>query len=382
MIVDRSCSSAGTPRRQRVHVRNGRQRAGAALAALAAGIVTVLAAAPAGAAQAPGALPDVVEVDGVEVPMLGTFARRVSARGDGDLVRGAVHGVQRVDGGTVLYASVGLAADAVRDFNAGYFFRETSRGYPTDALGQMYLVDRVGLKVYRLLLDGETTFTTSKGDVRFDRGELGVVWGVFPELPASVESVDVVMGDTQAVVARVPVGDGVLDPVSDEPAPLLGTGWPEVPAAEVLAQADPAESIFDLARRTESADEIVAAAESTEQVAATLDANVLFDKSSATLTAASAEALAGVAADIAARGTGEVVVTGHTDSDGTSSSNQTLSEQRAAAVVAALQPASGGAVTFSAEGRGERDPVAPNDTPENMQLNRRVTVVYQIGAGS
>ncbi len=364
-----------------MQVRN-RRWAGVPLVAALAVLLLGTAVPPAAAAETPGTLPEIVEVDGVDVPVLGTFARRDGGRGDRDLVRGAVHGVQRVEGGTVLYVSVGLEAAAGGSFGAGSFFRETGRGYTTDALSQMYLVDRDGLKVYRLLLDGATTFTTSKRDARFPAGELRVLWGVFPELPDTVESVDVVVGDTNALVARVPVGSGALSPASDEAVPQVGTGWPRIPDADVLAQADPQDSIFDLARRTESADEVVATAESTQDVATTLDANVLFDKNSATLTPAATEALAAVAADIAARAVGEVVVTGHTDSDGSSSSNRTLSEQRAAAVVAALAPAAGGHVTFTAVGQGESDPVAPNDTPENMQLNRRVTVQYQIGSGS
>ncbi len=353
--------------------------AGVAVATCA--VLLLTAAAPSGPAGS-GTPSGVVDVDGVEVPVLGTFARRSGGEGDGRLVRGAVHGVQRVDGGTVLYASMGVPADAPGGFSAASFFRDTGRGYPIDALSQLYLVDRVGLKVYRVLVDGSTVYTTPKPDARVDKGEVRVMWAAFPELPASVTEVDVVLGDTNAVVARVPVSDGRLEPTSDEAAPRPGTGWPSVPGADVLAAADPAASTFDLFRRTESADQVVATAESTQEVDTTLDANVLFDKSSATLTPAAQDALAGVAADIAARGTGEVVVTGHTDSDGSSSSNQTLSEQRAAAVVAALQPAAGGAVTFSAVGRGEDEPVAPNDTPENMQLNRRVTVHYAIGAGS
>lgn len=39
-------------------------------------------------------------------------------------------------------------------------------------------------------------------------------------------------------------------------------------------------------------------------------------------------------------------------------------------------------MTFVTEGKGEREPVAPNDTPENKQLNRRVTVQYAIEGGS
>lgn len=361
-----------------------RTRRRRAAVALATGVTLVLTAGAVPAVATSRTVPDagVVDVAGVEVPVLGTFARRDGGRGEGDLVRGALHGVRRVDGGTVLYASVGLPQDAAGVFSSGAFFRQTGRGYPTDVLSQMYLVDRTGLQVYRVLLDGSTPFTTTKPDVLFDQGELRVVWGAFPELPHDVDEVDVVLGDTQAVIARVAVEDGALEPLSPDPAPRTGTGWPEVPAADVLAAADPAASVFDLFRRTESVDEVVATAESTREVDATLDADVLFDTSSATLTPAAQQVLAGVAADVAERGTGEVVVTGHTDSDGSAGSNQTLSEQRAAAVVAALQPAAGGAVTFAVVGRGEEEPVVPNDTPENKQLNRRVTVRYALATGS
>ena len=122
--------------------------------------------------------------------------------------------------------------------------------------------------------------------------------------------------------------------------------------------------------------------ESVEAVAVTLDANVLFASGSAELTPEASSALATVAADIAARGTGQVVVTGHTDADGSDSFNEMLSEQRAAAVLAALQPASGSNVTFVAVGKGEAEPVGDNSTDEGKQANRRVTVVYGVKGDS
>lgn len=373
-------SAPRAPGRARARGRARRRRAGAAVAlgallAVTATSPTAGATTPAGSSVPPG----VVEVDGAAVPVLGTFARRAGGEGDERLVRGAVHGVQRVDGATLLYASVGVAADAPGRFTAAAFFRGTGGAYPIDVLQQLHLVDRAGLKVYRVLVDDATRYTTARPDARADQGEVRVLWAAFPELPATVDTVDVVLGDTNAVVARVPVADGALVPTSDEPAPRPGEGWPPAPGAEVLVAADPAASTFDLFRRTTSADRVVAIAESAQEVDTTLDANVLFDTSSATLTPAARDVLAGVAADVAARGSGVVVVTGHTDSDGSSGSNQTLSEQRAAAVVEALRPAAGAAVSFEALGSGERDPVAPNDSPENKQLNRRVTVRYTIG---
>jgi len=73
------------------------------------------------------------------------------------------------------------------------------------------------------------------------------------------------------------------------------------------------------------------------------------------------------------------IVTGHTDSVGENDYNQTLSEARADAVVEALRTA-GVSSTLTAEGRGEAEPVAPNevdgqDYPAGRQLNRRVEIV-------
>ncbi|MAU51875.1 MAG: hypothetical protein CMN17_05740 [Roseovarius sp.] len=70
-----------------------------------------------------------------------------------------------------------------------------------------------------------------------------------------------------------------------------------------------------------------------------------------------------------------VQVVGHTDSTGSASYNQTLSERRANAVADVLLE---GGVPFSrvrAIGRGEDQPVASNLTPEGRAQNRRVEIV-------
>ena len=66
---------------------------------------------------------------------------------------------------------------------------------------------------------------------------------------------------------------------------------------------------------------------------------------------------------------------GHTDSRGSDAYNQGLSERRANAVVAYLVSKGIDANRFSVVGYGEKVPVAPNDTPENMYKNRRVDLV-------
>ena len=67
------------------------------------------------------------------------------------------------------------------------------------------------------------------------------------------------------------------------------------------------------------------------------------------------------------------MIYGHTDSVGSSSSNQTLSERRAQAVAEVAK--SVGANVFLTSGQGEHMPKATNSTSEGRALNRRVELV-------
>jgi outer membrane protein OmpA-like peptidoglycan-associated protein len=72
----------------------------------------------------------------------------------------------------------------------------------------------------------------------------------------------------------------------------------------------------------------------------------------------------------------ELTIEGHTDNVGSAESNQALSDKRAAAVrqflVDNYQVDAG---RLGAKGLGQTKPVAPNDTPEGRQSNRRVELV-------
>lgn len=72
----------------------------------------------------------------------------------------------------------------------------------------------------------------------------------------------------------------------------------------------------------------------------------------------------------------KLAIEGHTDNVGSAAANQTLSEQRAAAVVAYLVGAHGvDASRLSSKGFGATKPAASNDTPGGRQSNRRVELV-------
>lgn len=71
-----------------------------------------------------------------------------------------------------------------------------------------------------------------------------------------------------------------------------------------------------------------------------------------------------------------IKITGYTDSDGADAANLDLSKRRGAAVKEELAKSFGiDASRIESDGMGEAQPVAPNDTPANKALNRRVEFV-------
>jgi type VI secretion system protein ImpK len=75
------------------------------------------------------------------------------------------------------------------------------------------------------------------------------------------------------------------------------------------------------------------------------------------------------------RAPGTIVVTGHADATpARRGSNQALSLARARAVAAMLAGALADPRRVRAEGRGEAEPVAPNDSAANRAKNRRVVI--------
>ncbi len=79
-----------------------------------------------------------------------------------------------------------------------------------------------------------------------------------------------------------------------------------------------------------------------------------------------------LAADLAMCPEASVHVEGHTDADGAEDLNLALSVSRAEAVVNALIERGVGIERLYAEGYGESEPIAPNDTKEGKAQNRRI----------
>lgn len=105
---------------------------------------------------------------------------------------------------------------------------------------------------------------------------------------------------------------------------------------------------------------------------------LLFEYDDATLRPEAAQAL-GEVADVARRFRArEIIVAGHASSEGGEAYNRRLSEARADVVAAYLVQAGLGAATVTAFGYGETMPVAPNETDEGREANRRVLVTVMV----
>ena len=116
-----------------------------------------------------------------------------------------------------------------------------------------------------------------------------------------------------------------------------------------------------------------------DHITLSMAGDILFDFGESGVRPDAAERLAQIAQLIRNEVHGEVVIVGHTDSMGTDSANQALSEQRAVSVIRWLIEQEGipGAMLLG-RGMGERQPLAPNahpdgnDNPAGRARNRRV----------
>lgn len=112
----------------------------------------------------------------------------------------------------------------------------------------------------------------------------------------------------------------------------------------------------------------------TESVTVTFDGGVLFEFGKATLTAASMAELDRMAGVFSRYPETNILVDGHTDSVGSETANQTLSEKRAASVSDYLAGHGVARSRIITRGYGEMKPVASNETDRGRAQNRRVEV--------
>jgi outer membrane protein OmpA-like peptidoglycan-associated protein len=108
-----------------------------------------------------------------------------------------------------------------------------------------------------------------------------------------------------------------------------------------------------------------------------LQAEVLFGKDSAKLSAEARARLSGIAEEIKTQNATKIRVFGFTDNLGSSAHGDVLSKQRANAVQEVLdQELNDSNVTYEVRGYGEQYPIADNSTEAGRKKNRRVEVSF------
>lgn len=110
------------------------------------------------------------------------------------------------------------------------------------------------------------------------------------------------------------------------------------------------------------------------EISVRLTNDILFDVDSATLRGASRSTLQELANNFEQYPDNLLIVEGHTDSTGSDSHNQRLSERRAASVADYLIEQGVRASKITVFGFGEARPKSSNDSPDGRQMNRRVEI--------
>lgn len=286
-----------------------------------------------------------------------------------------IHGVRRIQGATALYMS--LAGQATTDT------ADPATWLVSDGIFNQYVGSSFGFYHSTHLVDhpGLMGWTGTSGVLDapnlsalyasvMKAGNAGVTIVILPPLPDGLTEVDAIIAGQYFY--SLPVQDGPMTPVSAEKYVALGAGWPAVNPKEV-ANVTPEKIAAYSATMRDNA--------TTKSITKTgggnleLEADVLFDYNKATLTSEAAGIITRAVSDIKAAGrTGQLTITGHTDSDGSPAYNLTLSKARAQTVATALGKQLPASYTYRIVGKGEAEPIADNTTKSGRARNRRVAI--------
>lgn len=153
------------------------------------------------------------------------------------------------------------------------------------------------------------------------------------------------------------------------------------PVPKVVVHAKAAAPRLAVFLADEIAKGLVAVKDDTNESVVTIRGDGLFSSGSAELEP-EYEAIILRIAEALNKVPGQVLVIGHTDNIPSRSiqfpSNWHLSKGRAASVTSLIQTRLTAQRMISSEGRGDTEAIAPNDTPANRALNRRVEIVLKI----
>jgi len=109
-------------------------------------------------------------------------------------------------------------------------------------------------------------------------------------------------------------------------------------------------------------------------IVVTLPEGLLFAQDSDELTPASRDNLRRLANSLEKYPNTRLMLVGHTDTQGGTDRNQSLSERRAQSLAGFLEQLGVNRARMTALGRGDAEPIATNDTDAGRQWNRRIEI--------
>ena len=176
-------------------------------------------------------------------------------------------------------------------------------------------------------------------------------------------------------------GFGISIPLRCPPPPTIAMAPPPVerPPVKVILRDSDGDGILD---RNDRCPDTLPGAEVDSEGCVVANqtitlADIHFETGSTILTPAAQESLLNVARSLRSQTSSVVEIAGHTDSQGNADFNLQLSQQRANSVRTFLIRNGVSAQQLTANGYGEQQPVASNDTPSGRAENRRVEMRFR-----
>ena len=236
-----------------------------------------------------------------------------------------------------------------------------------------------GLAMLGRLLSGEARIVGPELSITGEAAEAGIVEAVKAQLAGAVGRG---YRGREAVTVKV----AVATPPPPPPPPAASAVDPDAArkaadeaarrAAEEKARAEQEKIRAEREAKLKAQQAALAQCQASLS-AAVKDGAINFKRASADIEATSFPTLDKLARIAISCPDARIEVEGHTDAEGTPERNHALSNRRASAVLTYLAKAGVEQQRLTSAGYGETKPVAPNDTPANRALNRRIEITVK-----
>ena len=287
---------------------------------------------------------------------------------DTDVLRVAVNGVYDFDAisAVVPFVKAGVGYENMGDANKGQTGNTNSAYLDAGFGAKIPFTEQLALKLEAIYMLKDNDGTTDNNlavlaGLTFAFGEKAP-----KEAPVAAAAVAVVDGDddNDGVLNSK---DSCLDTAAGVKVDALGCDLPAPVVVDNDTDKDGVLNANDLCKETPLGEAV-----NTDGCPAIVNLHIKFENNSAIITSATESHMQTYSDFLIKNKNYSAEIIGHTDSKGSATYNQQLSQKRAETVVADLVARGVDAKQLSAKGEGEANPIASNDTVEGRKANRRI----------